>query len=1239
MALRLIVEEHEGSTQISVRLPGHDGTTPFGSPLAFTPPLSIADAEDLRFYLEDYAKLPVGEYAVRGELIERERLSAWGEALFATIFGGDEKRREAYVQAKLAADRGEAVVVAFSSNNPQFLALPWELTKAPGERDPFSLRVGAFDRSLLITDPARQFASSADGFRVLMVIARPKGINDAPFQAVARPLFKHLQTTDSAVRIDVLRPPSFDEFQQRLKAAKEAGMPYHAVHFDGHGGFGELIAGAGPQGYVVFEGKPDCRKQITPKHVSAEEFSAALKAGGVPLVILNACRSGKIETADQATGPEASVATRLLQDGAASVVAMSHSVYVVAAAAFMAVFYEALFAGRSVSEAVNGGRKALRQEENRLRPSLKGAMPLEDWIVPVHYARSTLRLPNDEQRRATVPSPAEETAAKVLGAAKIEEGHTADDLAAIDGVFFGRDAEFFTLERAIRTHQITVIHGVGGTGKTELAKAFARWLLISGGLDPRSVFVHEFLPGRPTFGLDAILGEIMARFGQTELYIHASDTASRARLVLQELAQVRGLLIWDNFETVASTPEPGQATPPLDAAKRAELLAFIGELRKTKSALLITSRSDEAWLGGPDALVRCEVLGLGERDALAYADHVLAPHAAATQQRSDDPEGFKRLLEYCRGHPLSIKLVLPHLTRETPDALLAALKGLRDFPESERGCAQRAELASLTASIEYSFRHLPEADQQRLVILSLFENVVSANILGTMDEPPGPFAGLDIEGWNALLDRLAHLGLLGSLGGVLYAMHPVLPRFLATRWQAQAGEGFALEREQTLVSVANATGVFASHLRKLIGSGEAKASLQEIRSQRNNLGIFVDVALRHQLFTLAQVILQTLREYLKVAGLVEEMHEWIRIASEATESIVSTAPGIETDAHDLWVFVKFAEVANAAETRSQLARADAVLRQVIESIKNSKSIQAQRNLAVAYHQLGLVNQMRGRLEQAEEWLVRSLRMREILNSESGKAETYYQLGALAQERERLIEAETWHNQALAIEKLLNNQQGIAKNLHALGSIALRKGNFKEALSGYSTAHEYYEAFGDQPNIALTSYQMGVAAYRYGALAIAEDKYKEALPIFEILDDKFKMAITYQGLGGVAYSRGQWAEAEIWFSNALAIFERLDNRLGMATALSNLAALRADQGDHNAALHLAIRACGKEKLDDVLNPHSSASLLLAQYWRSLGREVVVAAWKGVTGQDLPATMPEALNALAEQQASPAQNASD
>ncbi len=600
--------------------------------------------------------------------------------------------------------------------------------------------------------------------------------------------------------------------------------------------------------------------------------------------------------------------------------------------------------------------------------------------------RSIARKEHHEQRLLrelhALPK-AEETAAKVFGAAKIDEGHTTEDLAANDGVFFGRDAEFFILERAIRTHGLAVIHGVGGTGKTELAKAFARWLQISGGLDdPRLVFFHSFEPGLPTFGLDLIVNEIMARFGNAQAYLEAGTTKERAELVLQVLRQVRGLLIWDNFETVASMPEPGQATPPLDEAKKAELLWFIGELRKSKSALLITSRSPEPWLGGPESMVRCEVGGLTERDALQYADNLLAPHAQASARRAAEPSAFKELIDYLGGHPLSLKLILPRLSEASPSALLAGLKGQGALP-SGFGAAE-GRLESLGASVYYSFRHLPEKDQQRLVILSLFEKVVSVLILGAMEDAPARFQGLDPNAWNALLDRLSNLGLLTGLGRGFYRLHPALPPYLGALWRspAEAAGNGGSEREAALRSLIGAAALFASVVEQQIGTGQAQIALDQIAASQASLGAFLAAALGRGLFAEAQALIQALNEYWDVAGLASEAGAWSDRSIRATEPHPGQAPEIETPAGDLWLFVTGAE-ANRARRAGDLAKAEHAHRRIAASFEGRNSEKASRSLAVAYHELGNVTFLRGNPEEAKGWYNKSLAIRETLGRPTG----------------------------------------------------------------------------------------------------------------------------------------------------------------------------------------------------------------------------------------------------------------
>jgi len=116
------------------------------------------------------------------------------------------------------------------------------------------------------------------------------------------------------------------------------------VHFDGHGvmpgrrgapGGGLTFSDSAGESVLVFEesgGGADW--------VAASRVAQVLAGARVPVVVLNACQSGAV-----GKELEAAAATRLLRGGIASVVAMAYSVYAVAAAEFMAAFYEKLFAG------------------------------------------------------------------------------------------------------------------------------------------------------------------------------------------------------------------------------------------------------------------------------------------------------------------------------------------------------------------------------------------------------------------------------------------------------------------------------------------------------------------------------------------------------------------------------------------------------------------------------------------------------------------------------------------------------------------------------------------------------------------------------------------------------------------------------------------------------------------------------------------------------------------------------
>ena len=1203
-------------------------------------PLSEGELEDLRWYLEESLIAPFAVYGERGVEVEA-RFPEWGERLFVALFGESGLAHDAYVAAR---GRGGELEIALQSDSARWLGLPWELMRDPSRPAPLVLDQVTVTRSLPSMDLADSFEVAGTRLRVLVVISRPDGPSDVEYQMVGRPLLERLEAVRGTVELTVLRPPTLDRLSVVLAEAAVAGEPFQVVHFDGHGVFGtvpELPAGRGrsmyasrgPQGMLAFE-KPGGGADLVP----AERVAQVLAAGSVPVVVLNACQSAQV-----GGEIEAAVATRLLQGGAASVVAMAYSVYAVAAAEFMAVFYERLFAGDRVADAVTAGRMRL-QVQNK-RPSPKGELPLADWVVPVHYARRDVAFPGLRTARDSAVS-----LEGMLDQIRTRDaaGSGEDGLAPV-GTFVGRDGLVYTLEAAAGLQRVVVLVGPGGTGKTELAKGFGRWWRDTGGVEaPVLVFWHSFEPGVASFGLDGVLADIGLRAFGAEFSLLDQD--ERQKTVEQLLVKHRCLLLWDNFESVHTMPDPAGATPALNDGELAELKGFVSRIaRKGRSSLIITSRSDEKWLG---EVRRVRVVGLNREEAVLYADQLLAPFPNTHAKRRQ--RAFDELMQWLAGHPLSMRLILPLLETNSPQQLLEGLRGVTPIPVREEG----DRTTSLAASIAYSFTHLTPTNQRALTAVSLFFEVTDPLVLGLLSQvktTPARFRGLTIEQWKQLLEEAAAVGLLTRLGNGMFRIHPALPAYLAARWHADDPDDYRAQYTIATRALLDAYFAVSRWLVQQMGEGNAEVAVMVIDLQRRTLSSMLGYALDHQLFTHANAIAEPLDAYWDLRGLTEEARSWVDRARQALEDANGTPPDLSTHAGNLWAFLTVSQ-ANRHANAGQLDQAENTYQTIIHAhLEQPEPADHRANIAVLYHQLGIVAWLRGRLDDAEGWYQKSLTITEDLGDQPGIANSYHQLGIVAQLRGRLDDAERWYQKSLTITEDLGDQPGIANSYHQLGMLSQDRGRLDDAERWYQKSLTIREDLGDRPGMAAHYHQLGMLSQIRGRLEDAERWNQKSLTIREDLGDRPGIANSYHQLGMLSQDRGRLDDAERWYQKSLTIREDLGDRIGMAAAHHQLGMLsqnrrRLDDAERSYQKSLTItedlrdrpgmarsygqlgllaeeRGQPQQALEWMIRcvalfdqyPHPAtgpAPQHLQHLTRLLGPEPLEQVWHDVTGQPIP-----------------------
>lgn len=286
-----------------------------------------------------------------------------GRTLFEALIKDPNANRALQSTRDYATRQGKVVhyILRIPPALIEIAALPWELLwdrygpiMLSRGKVAFCTRYPDFDFPL---EPARPPSRKIHIVAITPKIGLDAGIREAEKEARQRALQSLINS--GLAFMHTLSPATLEALNNYIST----NPPIDVIHFYGHG---DYIDG---QGVLLFDHPDPTRGH----YVTAHQIATAL--GGIPLVILHACRSAMVNDGGLLTA----VAPALSAAGVPAVIGMQLTVQTRHATRFSEVIYHELVKGTSLHHAVGRGRQVLYSEES------SGA----GWYVPTLTLRSS----------------------------------------------------------------------------------------------------------------------------------------------------------------------------------------------------------------------------------------------------------------------------------------------------------------------------------------------------------------------------------------------------------------------------------------------------------------------------------------------------------------------------------------------------------------------------------------------------------------------------------------------------------------------------------------------------------------------------------------------------------------------------------------------------------------------------------------------------------------------------------
>lgn len=645
--------------------------------------------------------------------------------------------------------------------------------------------------------------------------------------------------------------------------------------------------------------------------------------------------------------------------------------------------------------------------------------------------------------------------------------------------FFGREHEIKKVMDALGPNYRgwgVVIDGIGGIGKTALAieaaykckeiNCFDAYIFVSAKnsiLDPKGIKEKE--PDAST--IDTFISETIRHLGLPR-HIHALDNFSKREALINYLRKIKGLLIFDNLESLSANTQ--------------ESLANWLNLLPPSCKAIITSRRR----GGEGALwLRLEKLNWGDAQQIINSqikiDAQLSKKLKAVEQKE-----WQALYDETGGSPLALIHVLGLLRVRAAFQVNDALQMLK----SNEGNADLQEFVFKEAEKELTYY-----DVQVLQALSFFSP--SATFEAIMST-----ANLSRAALETSLDRLNALSLVRvniQIEKEKYTLHPLTRCYIKTKL-------FDVDRINYTVGIRFAN-YWLNYTKQYGGWGkEAYKTFDYLENEWGNLytsanWLWDELASEHsqteneELSRILTSFIGKLSTFLSFSGRWDEYIRLNEQAYEATKNL-DTLRDTGWRAFDLaWINYKRANTeesrnwlekcttawehggtkgdkATALRLKGLLAQQDKDYKSAEIHLKEALVIRQElavdREVAFILRSLGQLAQEQKEYDKASEYYQKVFAIGQNTEDKAMQASINEYLGTLALEQERIDDAYHFFRETLRFAEELGRVELRARAQHGLALVFEDKQNLSEAIKFAKDAYENYKILNHADFLSIQS---------------------------------------------------------------------------------------------------------------------------------------------------------------------------